>query len=74
VDEKEMRSRLLTEYGIEIGGGLGPLAGKVVRVGLMGTSSTEGNLTRFLEAVEEITGVTAGPGVGAARELLSQDS
>jgi alanine-glyoxylate transaminase/serine-glyoxylate transaminase/serine-pyruvate transaminase len=35
-----VRRALLEEYGIEIGSGLGPLAGKIWRVGLMGASST----------------------------------
>jgi len=70
VDEKAMRARLLADHNIEIGGGLGPLAGKVVRIGLMGTSSTTENLLRFLEAVEDITGAPAGQGVDAAEEAL----
>jgi alanine-glyoxylate transaminase/serine-glyoxylate transaminase/serine-pyruvate transaminase len=40
VDEAALRKRLLEEYSIEIGAGLGPLAGKIWRVGLMGTSSS----------------------------------
>jgi len=40
VDEAALRKRLLDEYSIEIGAGLGPLAGKIWRVGLMGTSSS----------------------------------
>lgn len=71
VDEKDLRARLLAEFDIEIGGGLGPLAGQVVRVGLMGTSSTPGNLLRFLGAVESLTGVADGRGVGAAEAALN---
>ena len=41
VDEAAVRKYLLEHYNIEIGAGLGPLAGKVLRIGLMGTSSTE---------------------------------
>jgi len=40
VDEAAVRMRLLDEYNIEIGAGLGPLAGKIWRVGLMGASSS----------------------------------
>jgi alanine-glyoxylate transaminase/serine-glyoxylate transaminase/serine-pyruvate transaminase len=40
VDEAALRKRLLEEFSIEIGAGLGPLAGKIWRVGLMGTSSS----------------------------------
>ncbi|MCK4773080.1 MAG: alanine--glyoxylate aminotransferase family protein, partial [Candidatus Latescibacteria bacterium] len=71
VDEKDLRAQLLADYGIEIGGGLGPLAGQVVRVGLMGTSSTPENLLKFLEAVEIITGVTPGQGTDAAEAALA---
>jgi alanine-glyoxylate transaminase/serine-glyoxylate transaminase/serine-pyruvate transaminase len=51
VDEKEIRIRLLARHGIEIGAGLGPLAGKVWRVGLMGESSRIENVRRFLGAL-----------------------
>lgn len=71
VDEKDLRAGLLADYGIEIGGGLGPLAGQVVRVGLMGTSSTPENLLKFLEAVENLTDVEADLGVGAAEAALT---
>ena len=40
VDEPSVRKHLLDEYNIEIGAGLGPLAGKIWRVGLMGASSS----------------------------------
>jgi alanine-glyoxylate transaminase/serine-glyoxylate transaminase/serine-pyruvate transaminase len=40
VDEAAVRKQLLEEFGIEIGAGLGPLAGKIWRVGLMGASSS----------------------------------
>ena len=40
VDEAAVRAHLLNEYSIEIGAGLGPLAGKIWRVGLMGASSS----------------------------------
>lgn len=41
VDDAAVRKHLLQEFNIEIGAGLGPLAGKVFRVGLMGTSSSQ---------------------------------
>ncbi len=41
VDEAAVRKYLLHNYNIEIGAGLGPLAGKVFRIGLMGTSSSQ---------------------------------
>ena len=40
VDEAAVRLHLLHEYNIEIGAGLGPLAGKIWRIGLMGASSS----------------------------------
>ncbi len=51
VDEAGVRASLLNEYGIEVGPGLGPLQGKVWRVGLMGESSTAENVELFLSAL-----------------------
>ena len=53
VDEAAVRRRLLQHFNIEIGAGLGPLAGKIWRVGLMGSSSTEALVTLFLAALEK---------------------
>ena len=50
IDEAVVRRRLLAEDGIEIGAGLGPLTGKIWRVGLMGATSTEENVRRFVAA------------------------
>lgn len=52
VDEAKVRSLLLENYSLEIGAGLGALAGKVWRVGLMGESSTRRNVLYFLSALE----------------------
>ncbi|MFQ5823784.1 MAG: pyridoxal-phosphate-dependent aminotransferase family protein [bacterium] len=54
VDEVLVRRSLLNEYGIEIGGGLGDLVGKIWRIGLMGESSTKANVVYLLTALEEI--------------------
>jgi alanine-glyoxylate transaminase/serine-glyoxylate transaminase/serine-pyruvate transaminase len=54
VDEAAVRKRLLEEYGIEIGAGLGPLAGKIWRVGLMGVSSSPRLITLLAGALENI--------------------
>lgn len=54
VDEPAVRRRLLEEFGIEIGAGLGPLAGKIWRVGLMGAGSTLSNVLLFLSAFERV--------------------
>ena len=50
VDEAAVRKRLLNDFSIEIGAGLGPLKGKIWRVGLMGDTATESNVNRFLDA------------------------
>jgi alanine-glyoxylate transaminase/serine-glyoxylate transaminase/serine-pyruvate transaminase len=54
IPEADIRARLLSQYGIEIGGGLGPLKGKVWRIGLMGESSTEANVLTLLNALEAL--------------------
>ncbi|MFN2426424.1 MAG: alanine--glyoxylate aminotransferase family protein [Candidatus Binatia bacterium] len=52
IDEAALRRRLLLDHGIEIGAGLGPMAGKVWRIGLMGESSRPANVRRVLLALE----------------------
>jgi alanine-glyoxylate transaminase/serine-glyoxylate transaminase/serine-pyruvate transaminase len=52
VEEAPIRKALLLEHGIEIGGGLGPLAGKVWRVGLMGESASQASVLAVLGALE----------------------
>ena len=67
VDEAAVRRKLLTDYSIEIGAGLGPLAGKIWRVGLMGASSTSSSLLIFLGALERVlrdAGHKCPPGAG----------
>jgi len=54
VDGKAVSRQLLNEYNIEIGGGLGELAGKVWRVGLMGFNSRKENVDRLLEALRQV--------------------
>ena len=53
-DEAQVRKRLLQEYQIEVGAGLGPMKGKIWRVGLMGESSTAENVDRYLDAMTQI--------------------
>jgi alanine-glyoxylate transaminase/serine-glyoxylate transaminase/serine-pyruvate transaminase len=53
VDEAAVRQRLLQTYNVEIGAGLGPLAGKIWRIGLMGTSSTPALVTLCLAALRD---------------------
>ncbi len=54
IDEAEVRKRLRFEHKIEIGGGLGPLAGKIWRIGLMGYTAQPKNVERFLTALKEV--------------------
>jgi len=75
VDEAAVRGTLLRYHGIEIGGGLGPLAGKIWRVGLMGASSTANNVLLLLAALEAALKaqghtVPGGAGVAAAVEFF----
>ena len=51
VDDAAVRRALLTDHHIEIGGGLGPLAGKIWRVGLMGHTARVENVDRFVNAL-----------------------
>jgi alanine-glyoxylate transaminase/serine-glyoxylate transaminase/serine-pyruvate transaminase len=52
VDEPSVRKHLLDEYNIEIGAGLGPLAGNIWRVGLMGASSSPRLIILLRAAIE----------------------
>ena len=52
VDEAAVRSRLRSEFKIEIGAGLGPLAGKIWRIGLMGHTAREENVDRLVQALK----------------------
>lgn len=54
IDEARLRRRLLDDHDIEVGGGLGPLAGKIWRIGLMGESSTPAHIDALCGALEEL--------------------
>ncbi len=54
VDEAVVRRRLMDEYSIEVGSGLGDLKGKIIRIGLMGSGSSRKNIVLFLSALGEI--------------------
>ena len=76
VDDAAVRSALLELFGLEIGGGLGPLKGQVWRLGLMGESSTEANVLLALSALERVLprcgyAVNAGAAVEAAARRLA---
>jgi len=53
VDDARVRRHLLEQYGVEIGGGLGPMKGNTWRIGLMGAGSTRRNVTLCLAALRE---------------------
>jgi alanine-glyoxylate transaminase / serine-glyoxylate transaminase / serine-pyruvate transaminase len=76
VDDLAVRKRLLTEFGIEIGGGLGDLKGKAWRIGLMGFNSRPNAVFQVLAALEQClrglgAKVTSGAGVAAAEAAYS---
>ena len=54
VNDLESRQRLLNEFSLEIGAGLGVLAGKVWRIGLMGQSSNKKNIEYCLNSIAEV--------------------
>ena len=54
IDEAAVRNRLRNDHKIEIGAGLGPMAGKVWRIGLMGETSRPENVERVLTALKQI--------------------
>ena len=58
MDDAEARSRLLQQYGLEIGAGLGAMAGKIWHIGLMGTSCNHRNVILCLGALEGVLGRT----------------
>lgn len=75
VDEARVRSTLLNRYGLEIGAGLGTLAGKIWRIGLMGYSATPKNVLFCLSALEAVLAeqhapINRGVAVDAAQNVL----
>jgi len=71
VDDLKVRKRLLADFGIEIGGGLGDLKGKAWRIGIMGYNSRPNCVLLVLAALEQCLkaegmNVTLGAGVAAA--------
>jgi alanine-glyoxylate transaminase/serine-glyoxylate transaminase/serine-pyruvate transaminase len=77
VDEAGVRRKLLEDFSIEIGAGLGPLAGRIWRVGLMGSGSTLSNVLLLLTALEHVLRAggyrsdSAGAAVAAAEAAAS---
>lgn len=74
VEDAAVRSQLLNEFNLEIGAGLGALAGKVWRIGLMGHSSRAENIILCLSALEAVLGdkVKQGVAISAAQAILSK--
>ena len=75
VDDAAVRSILLSRYNLEIGAGLGDLAGKVWRVGLMGQSATSEHVILFLSAMEDVlseqgAAINVGTALPAVRSVL----
>lgn len=75
IDDATVRGRLLSEYQLEIGAGLGAMAGKVWRIGLMGHACTQRNILLCLAALEDVLGsldapVNKGAALAAARSAF----
>jgi alanine-glyoxylate transaminase/serine-glyoxylate transaminase/serine-pyruvate transaminase len=75
IDEAAVRSRLLNEFNLEIGAGLGALAGKVWRIGLMGHSSRAENIFLCLSSLEAVmnemgANINTGVALSAAQSAL----
>jgi alanine-glyoxylate transaminase / serine-glyoxylate transaminase / serine-pyruvate transaminase len=69
VDDLAVRKKLLNDFGIEIGGGLGDFKGKVWRIGLMGHNARANSVLLLLSALEQCLlaqGVKVTPGAGVA--------
>ena len=76
VDEAAVRALLLSDYQLEIGAGLGAMAGKVWRIGLMGHASHPGNVRLCLGALDDVLGrinapIRRGVAVDAANRALA---
>lgn len=76
VDDAAVRGQLLNEFGIEIGGGLGPMKGRTWRIGLMGEAAKQSNVLLFLAALEQCllrqkVRLPAGAGVAAANAFYA---
>jgi alanine-glyoxylate transaminase/serine-glyoxylate transaminase/serine-pyruvate transaminase len=77
VDDARVRRHMLEESSIEIGGGLGPLKGRIWRIGLMGSGSTRENVLLVLDAMKralEAEAVKCESGIEAAEAIYSAKS
>jgi alanine-glyoxylate transaminase / serine-glyoxylate transaminase / serine-pyruvate transaminase len=76
VDDARVRARLLADSNIEIGGGLGPLKGRIFRIGLMGSGSTRENVLLVLDGLQRALnaeGFSCDSGLGAAAQVYSSN-
>lgn len=74
-DEAAVRAALLHEFNLEIGAGLGPVKGKVWRLGLMGETSSPRNVFYFLSCLERLLhrqGIHLASGLEAAQAALGE--
>jgi alanine-glyoxylate transaminase / serine-glyoxylate transaminase / serine-pyruvate transaminase len=74
IDEAAVRRQLLGDFSIEIGAGLGPLAGRIWRVGLMGSGSTLANVLLFLTALEHVLRKSGYRGGSASTAVAAAES
>jgi alanine-glyoxylate transaminase/serine-glyoxylate transaminase/serine-pyruvate transaminase len=78
-DDAAVRKRLLNDFNIEIGAGLGPFKGKAWRIGLMGASSSQANILLVLSALECLLdeqgiAVDRGAAIAAAAASLKESA
>jgi alanine-glyoxylate transaminase/serine-glyoxylate transaminase/serine-pyruvate transaminase len=73
IDEAAVRARLLADYGLEIGAGLGSLSGRVWRIGLMGFASNKKNVLLCLSALDEVLASLGAPVERGAAVSAAQD-
>jgi alanine-glyoxylate transaminase / serine-glyoxylate transaminase / serine-pyruvate transaminase len=72
IDDVKFRNQLLDEFNIEIAGGIGPLKGKIWRLGLMGYCAQKANVLLLLSAMEKVMtdqGARVAPGAGLAAAI-----
>ncbi len=79
VDGERVRRALLEDFAIEIGTSFGPLHGRIWRIGTMGYNARKDAVLTTLAALEQVLraeghGLTAGAGVGAARDVYSEEA
>ena len=77
VDEAKVRATMVNEFGIEIAGGFGPLAGKTIRIGNMGYGCRKDNILGCIAALEATLSyhgakINRGDGIQAALEYYAK--